>query len=248
LKRKTRWELLFFDTLIYLISALFILVLYPSSIYKLSMLQLCAYTLAGWLCVTVSRFAFHLYQKIWRYAGPMEYISLIAADGLATIVFLLLRAFIPNSITFVRAIALMMSNLLGCIMIRMLYQWVYLRRARTSRLEKSALFLLKLVTGSTFADEKSNTNRIKIAIVGAGSVGAMLADELIQNPRAIYEPVCFVDVDKQKTGREVFNLPVLNSTDDLRNRLQRYGVQEVVFPCYNVAINEKTPCFCVKWE
>ena len=122
MKRKIRWELLFFDTLIYLISSLFILVIYPSSIFILSPLQICLYTAVGWICITGFRMLFHLYHKIWRYAGPMEYISLLTADGAATIVFLLLRAVIPNSLTFVRAVSLMTLNLLGCIMIRMIYQ------------------------------------------------------------------------------------------------------------------------------
>ena len=64
---------------------------------------------------------------------------------------------------------------------------------------------------------------IKIAIVGAGSVGAMLADELIQNPRATYEPVCFVDVDEGKVGREVYGVPVLDSRADLSAKLQEKG-------------------------
>ena len=235
MKRKTRWELLFFDTLVYLTSALFILVVYPSSIYKLSHLQIAMYVVSGWLCITGFRFAFHLYQKIWRYAGPMEYISLIAADGLATVLFLLLREFIPNSLTFVRAISLMMTNLLGCIMIRMLYQWVYLRRSRASRLEKVSLFLLRMLTGATFANEKTNPNRIRIAIVGAGSIGAMLADELIQNPKANYKPACFVEIDEGKVGREIYGVPVIASSDRLGEELEKFGVQEVVFALPNVA-------------
>ena len=234
MKRKIRWELLFFDTLVYLICSLFILVIYPSSINKLTPLQVVLYIVVGWACVTLFRFFFRTYQKIWRYAGPMEYISLITADGLATVLFLLLRAIIPNSITFVRAISLMMSNLLGCIMIRMLYQWVYLRRAKASRLEKASLALLKIATGVRFADEKINANRIKIAIIGAGSVGAMLAEELVQNPRATYEPVCFVDVDEGKVGREVYGVPVIASDNDLSSEMEKRGVQEVVFALPNV--------------
>ena len=114
MKRKIRWELLFFDSLIYLFSALVILVLYPSSIVVLSPLQVAAYTLVGWICVTGARMMSHLYRKIWRYAGAMEYMTLIAADTLAIIVFLLLRAVIPNSITVVRSISLFSLNLLGC--------------------------------------------------------------------------------------------------------------------------------------
>ncbi len=244
MKRKIRWELLTFDTLVYLVSALFILVIYPSSINILSPLQVIMYITAGWICITGFRMAFHLYRKIWRYAGPMDYISLLMADGLATILFLLLRAFIPNSLTFVRAVSLMTLNILGCIMIRMIYQWVYQRRTHASRLEKVALTMLKGITGVSFANEINNTNRIKIAIVGAGSVGAMLADELIQNPRATYEPVCFVDLDEGKVGREVYGVPVISSTE-LSEDLGRYGVQEVVFALPSISTDRRQELYSI---
>ena len=235
MKRKNRWELLLFDTLVYAVTALFIMVIYPSSIRVLSPMQQVTYIIIGWVCVTGFRLAFHIYQKIWRYAGPMEYISLMAADGLATVLFLLLRTPIPETITFVRAIALMMANLLGCIMIRMLYQWVYQRRTRNSRFEKFSLALLKGITGVAFSSERINTNRIRIAIVGAGSVGAMLADELIQNPKATYEPACFLEIDEGKVGRQIYGVPVISpSSGDLKENLKKHRVQEIVFALPNI--------------
>ena len=199
--------------------------------------------------MTASRFAFHLYRKIWRYAGQADYISLIIADGIATVIFTLVRGFIPNTVTFVRGLSLFTINLLGCIVIRMIYQWIYQGRARDSRLEKFALRFLKLTTGTSFADEKKSSNRIKIAIIGAGSVGAMLADELKQNPRATYEPVCFVDVDAGKVGREVYGLPVLASTaPDLSNQLSARGVQEVVFALPNVPAERREELYKIYRE
>ena len=233
MKRSIRWELLIIDTLIYLISALLIFVMYPSAINHLTWTQVFLYSLIGWVCITGSRMVFHIYRKIWRYAGPMEYISLILADLVATGLIILLRELLVKEVTFMRAFSLVALNLLGCVIIRLVYQYAYQNRSKDLKHEKIMLGLLHL-TGTSFADEKVNTNRIKIAIVGAGSVGTMLAEELIQNPKATYEPVCFVDVDKQKAGREVYNLPVLNSTDDLHNRLQGYGVQEVVFAIPNI--------------
>ena len=176
---------------------------------------------------------FHIYRKIWRYAGPMDYISLILADFVATGVIILLRELLVKEVTFMRAFSLVALNLLGCMIIRLVYQYAYQNRSKDAKHEKIMLGLLHL-TGTTFTDENVNSNRIKIAIVGAGSVGTMLAEELIQNPKATYEPVCFVDVDKKKTGREVYNLPVLNSTGDLHNRLHGYGVQEIVFAIQNI--------------
>lgn len=234
LKRKIRWELLFFDSLVYLLSALFILVFYPSNIFILTPLQVAAYTVFGWICVTGTRFCLRIYRKIWRYAGQLDYISLMIADALATVVFTFTRAFIPNSLTFVRGLSLFTINLLGCIIIRMVYQYIYQGRAKNTRLEKIGLWTLNHLVGTNFANEKANGNRIKIAIVGAGSVGAMLADELKQNPRATYEPVCFVDVDKGKVGREIYGVPVLASSDSLPAQLTDLGVQEVVFALPNV--------------
>ena len=234
MKQKIRWELLFFDTLIFLISALLIFVFYPSAVYHLSAVQIVTYTLIGWACVTGSRLFFRIYMKIWRYAGPTDYIGLIVADLVATLVIIILREALVKEVTFMRAFALVALNLLGCIMIRLIYQWVYVNRSKGSKLEKAALKLLKIFTGTRFEGETINTNRIKIAIIGAGSVGTMLAEELIQNSKATYEPVCFVDVDKQKAGREAYGVPVIDSSEGLGEKLQAFGVQEVVFAIPNI--------------
>ena len=162
LKRKIRWELLFFDSLIYLLSALLILVIYPSSVYTMTKLQTCVYAIAGWICIIGIRMVFHLYRKIWRYAGFADYIMLMVADGIATIIFIIAREFFPKSITAMRVLSLFMINLLGCIVIRMVYQWIYQGRARDSKLEKALLWLLRHLTGTTFADEKKNLNKIKM--------------------------------------------------------------------------------------
>ncbi len=183
----------------------------------------------GYLCIYIFRLVFKVYEQIWRYAGPTEYIRLILADGLSCIAFLLLRRLAPQTMTFVRAISLFMASLLGCVVIRLMYQWVYLHRSSKSWLERTALTVLRLLTGTTFGEENISSNRIKIAIVGAGSVGAMLADELLQNPKATYEPVCFVDIDKGKVGREIYGIPVIDADESVGASFAKKGVQEVVF-------------------
>ena len=234
MKPKTRWELVLFDSLIYLASAMLILVVYPSNITEITTEQVIIFTLVGWVLVTGIRMFFHIYRKIWRYAGQNDYIMMILADGIAASLFLLFRALIPEVVTFVRAVSLFTLNLLGCIIVRLIYQNIYQARAKDSRTERVSLWLLKHLTGVDFGDETNNPNRIKIAIIGAGSVGTMLAEELLQNPRATYQPVCFVDVDEGKVGREVYGVPVLDSSDGLEAVLQDKGVQEVVFALPNV--------------
>ena len=224
-----------YDTLLYLFSAIFILVIYPTTIDPLNSWMQLVHTALGLVLVFAVRFLFKVYEQIWRYAGPLEYMRMIFAEALACFLFLGIRAALPQRITFVRSVALFMMDLLLCISVRLFYQLIYQRRTSTSAWEQIALKLLRFTTGASFADETPGRNRIKVAIVGAGSIGAMLADELIQNPKAVYEPVCFVDIDRGKTGREINGVPVLAVDENIHMRLNGYKVQEVVFALPNIS-------------
>lgn len=233
-KRTFRWTLVLYDLLIYLFSAIFILIIYPSTVDHLTNGEAAIYITVGCILLFTSRFCVKIYQQIWRYAGPTNYIRLLVSDAIACAAFVLLRSLLPARLTFVRSISVFCLNLLICIAVRLLYQWVYLRRAKKGMLEKILTRLLKTFTGITFTpDDIREQNRIRIAIIGAGSVGAMLAEELQQNPKATYEPVCFVDIDKEKVGRTLFNVPVLPNGDSLNSKLRALKTQEVVFALPN---------------
>ena len=237
-----RTEIAIIDALIYLTVALLIFVIYPSNIFVLSTELTIINIVLGFVCVAAGRICAGIYTQIWRYAGPKEYIRLIAADAAAGIVYVLLRVALDYRVTFMRAAALFTINLLACMTVRQIYQWIYQNRHSDSRLERAALKGLKILTGIGFSDDKEEApknNRIKIAIIGAGSVGAMLADELIQNPKATYEPVCFVDIDREKVGREIYGVPVLASDGKLQERLAALQVQEVVFALPNISTERR---------
>ena len=239
MKHKIRWTLLTYDALLYIVSCIFIFIIYPSSIDHLTVGQAFYHIAAGFCCIFLSRFFFRIYEQIWRYAGAQEYMRLLFADAIACILFVGARSLMPHRLTFVRAVSLIMMDLLWCIAMRLTYQLIYQKRTSSRWLEKTALILLKALTGTSFADEKPITNRIRIAIVGAGSVGTMLADELIQNPKATYEPVCFVDIDKGKAGREVFGIPVYPGDRNVSSLLTSQQVQEVVFALPNVTVEKR---------
>ncbi len=239
MRRKIRWALVAYDAVIYLLSSIFILVIYPSSIDRLTSGLIVIHIIIGYVCVFVARLFCKVYEYIWRYAGPKEYIRMIIADGIACLAFVVIRMLLPHRITFVRTVALVMMSLLGCIAIRLFYQLIYQKRTSNSLFEKVSLKLLNVLTGTAFSDEAPVRNRIRVAIIGAGSVGTMLADELIQNPKAVYEPVCFVDIDKGKTGREVYGIPVLAVDENIRSILDGYKVQEVVFALPNLSAERR---------
>ena len=236
-----RWNLVFIDMLCYAAVCLMILVVYPTTIDRLTPVETFANALLGLVCVFVPRLLLGIYQCIWRYAGPGQYIWLMLADTIAAVAFLPMRRLVPGSVSFMRAISLFMLDLLGVILMRLLYQHVYQRRSSRNVLERTALKLLQWFTGVTFPEEHmlSRDQRIKVAIIGAGSVGAMLADELLQNPKAVYQPVCFVDVNQEKVGRSIYGIPVLDGQTALGKELAGLGVQEVVFALPNVSAERK---------
>ncbi len=244
MQHKKRWGLVLYDLFFYLLSATFILIIYPSTIIKLTLTDIVVHFVVIYACIFAARLVSRVYEQIWRYAGPKAYIRLLFADTVACIVFLFLRPLFPDSITFVRAVALFMLNLLFCLAIRLVYQWIYQNRSSKNRLAKGSLLLLRRLAGMTFTDETSSMNRIRIAIIGAGSVGAMLADELLQNPKAAYSPVCFVDIDKEKVGREIYGLPVLSSSaEGFAETLSSLSVQEVVFALPNISTERRTELY-----
>ena len=70
-------------------------------------------------------------------------------------------------------------------------------------------------------------------------IGVMLADELIKNPKALYQPVCFVDIDKEKAGREIYGIPVLLGEKEMGGKLSDYSVQEVIFALPNITTEQR---------
>ena len=119
-----RWNLVFIDMLCYAVVCLMILVVYPTTIDRLTPVETFANALLGLVCVFVPRLLLGIYQCIWRYAGPGQYIWLMLADTIAAVAFLPMRRLVPGSVTFMRAISLFMLDLLGVILMRLLYQHV----------------------------------------------------------------------------------------------------------------------------
>lgn len=158
------------------------------------------------------------------------YIRLITADAVGGTLLILSRRFdfIP-SITFVRTLVLVAINLLMTISVRILYQFMY-----QTTFDNPVKLALRWFFNTFMGTEIETTshvavNRIKIAVVGAGHVGVSLAEDLIRNRNAGYVPVCLVDVNEKKVGREIYGLPVFAENEEfLRQKLIQMGVQEVV--------------------
>ena len=152
MRQRIRWKLFLFDLLFYLFAAVFILVIYPSSVDKLTAAEQVIYIVFGAVCVFVLRFAFLIYNRIWRYAVHLDYLRMVVADLTGGLAFVLLRGLIPiRRITFVRAVSIIFLNLLGAICMRLVYQFAYQNRNQESKAQRLVLRALQAVTGVEFA-------------------------------------------------------------------------------------------------
>ena len=178
-----------------------------------------------------SRLFLNVYGQIWRYGGIESYLRLFASDALAflfELVFCLVFDYAPFST--LRLFTISCAYLLFCIAIRMLYRFAYKFASSASPFGKLLNSLLLVMAGKKLLkDRVKDAKTIRVAIVGAGRTGSSLLEELADNPLLRYNPVCFVDIDPVKIGRQVRGLPVFSENDSLLLRLRDMDVSEVLF-------------------
>ena len=66
-----------------------------------------------------------------------------------------------------------------------------------------------------------------------------LAEELLNNEEAAYIPRCFIDICKEKVGREIHGIPVWSEDEATFNRLGEFEVQEIIFAIPSMDADKK---------
>ena len=235
-----RWLLVFYDLVVF--SAVsFLLFFVYKGIEDLSTAERIIQSAAAFVIIFVCRIVFSVYRLVWRYGGIQSYIRMIISDFCAFVVYILIRQVIPaQKISALSTISLFCMDLLGAMVMRMIYRYAYKFGNKSTAEGKFLRGLLYVFSGNSVnADSTIGTNKINIAIVGAGRVGTSLATELTSNASSAYLPRCFIDTNNEKIGKEIFGLPVIDEADVNVGILARYEVQEVVFAIPNAAPEEK---------
>lgn len=74
----------------------------------------------------------------------------------------------------------------------------------------------------------SSTKVQRVAIVGAGDVGATVAGDLLSRRGLGMRPVIFLDDDRSKWRRQIHGIPVVDSPDSLAYAKERYGLDSII--------------------
>lgn len=237
-RHSIRWMLVLYDVFIYSFVAVLLLVLYGGN-DKLTSIGIIQQIALSMTCVFIVRLVGNVYGQVWRYGGIQCYIRLLFADFIAFLIYLFLELLLPvDRITFARMLSLVSVNTLGALSIRMMYRYAYKRGNQDTSFGKFLAKMLKIVSGIETANDKE-VQKIKVAIIGAGRVGVGLAEELLSSSESAYLPRCFIDANKEKTGREVHGIPVWSNEDTTFKKLAEYEIQEIIFAIPNMAAERK---------
>ena len=223
--------LVLYDLVMLGLVSVLLLVFYPSSYYPITKLEALEHYLLAAGCMLGARTLGNSYNNVWRYGGNNLYINLICYDALAGAVYFVLQRLLPlRNVEFLRAVTLFSLNLLGDILMRQLYQYLYDANSRSSKAANVLRVVTRKLTGIRAEPMQSGRDRrINIAIIGAGRVGAGLAADLASNPGAAYTAKFFVDIDRNKIGRSINGIPVLSDREADERAFRDYNIQEVVF-------------------
>ena len=223
-----RWMLVLYDLIVYAIIAFILLVIHGGT-DKLTTIGILQQVALSVFCIFVIRILGKVYGQVWRYGGVKCYIRLICTDSIAFLLYLCLELLLPvQKITIERMLSLACMNLLAAMTLRLMYHYTYKYANLNSFGGKCLSMLLRLFSGMETENAKE-IQKIKVAIIGAGRVGVSLAEELINNSKASYTPKVFIDINKEKVGRNIRGIPVWSEDEASLHRLRESEVQEIIF-------------------
>ena len=235
-KRKTaiRWALVLYDAFIIIGVEMLFLIIYNGS-SKLDTMSLFTHGFTVRVSIICFRFIFNIYRTIWRYGGIQNYMKLMASDGFAFILYLLLCRFVfpIGRLSVVTMLAMVSMVLLFSLVMRMAYRYAFKCGNKDTVFGRFLLWMLSFFGGINIT-RFQEIRRIKVAILGAGNLGNTLYDEIGMDDRSPFEVRCFIDSDKEKIGRYINNCIVLDeNTISPEQLIQDYDIQQVFFAVHN---------------
>lgn len=237
-KKNVKWPLIIYDLAVFIIASIILLIIY-GGVEKLSVSGIAEQMVLAGACVFGVRLIGNIYSQVWRYGGIQCYIRLLATDSIAFVLYFCLELLLPVSkITFARMLSLISLNLLGTLAMRMMYRYAYKCGNQANLRGRILSQLLYMVSGLESGCDKE-VQKIKVAIIGAGRVGVSLAEELLNNKESAYVPRCFIDVAKEKVGREIHDIPVYSEDEATFAKLGELEVQEIIFAIPSMEAEKK---------
>ena len=238
---KHSWQLIKYDLALLFVSMSSLLMLVDVRSYLFGVREFLLYSAVWGTCLFLSRAKLGIYSHIWRYGNAALYLRLMIADALAGFLAHLyaLWMHIPQALSPALT-SIGLFNLLLAIAMRLTYQYLLDNASRQSWKILQSQHLAKTLLNVDIKSEKTaKWQRKNAAIVGAGRLGADLMDELLKNPRATYQPCCFVEVDPEKIGRQINGIRIYAESDMTAGLAENLSIDTFIFAISDMTVERR---------
>lgn len=175
-----------------------------------------------YVLVILSRVLSGSYSCIWRYADATVFIKLLFADVVSFVVFFFAGRFTKTlSIGFAYSITIFLFFSFITLFSRFFYQYLYELHGYGLKIPGNSFLF-----GEYKASNK-NEDKIKVAIVGAGSTGVRTLTA-IRKSNSNFEPIAFIECNKSKIGANVNGIHVYIENAFTMKTLKEKGVEAVI--------------------
>ncbi|HGJ67689.1 TPA: NAD-dependent epimerase/dehydratase family protein, partial [bacterium] len=162
------------------------------------------------IVVTVVRiatfFGFKLYKPVWRYASVNEFLNILKAVTLGSVIFIV-AMFVSRQLFYSRAV----------IAIDWALNLIFIGMTKFA----SRIF-------GEYWHSASLEPETRVIIVGAGSTGQSALREMREHNGKHYRPVGFIDDDPEKQGKSILGIEVLGTTGNILSVIRKFRVNEVL--------------------
>lgn len=156
------------------------------------------------------------YSSLWRYAGDEEILSIMMSSVIYT------------------AISIMIHRILGY-NYSILFYLVYVIFIAASTIGVRLCYR----SGRRLANRGYIEEESRVLLVGAGTAGHVVINEIKRNPQMKKKIVGLLDDDINKVGRRIHNIKILGTTDDVEKIVNQHHIDEIIITMANISKEEK---------
>jgi len=164
------------------------------------------------ISISICQYLLKTYDNIWRYAEGNEYVRLMLGMIAGYIIYIVISHMIfIHKTSAIFSAATCSISIFFMLLMRFIYR----------------IYLVKI---------KMNINKkIPMAIIGAGSVGVRLMEEIQYNTNSNNEIYCFFDDNTEKIGKKIRGIKVLGPIDRFNDLIKNTPISEVIIAIPNLS-------------
>ncbi len=212
-------NLLILDVL-FIVIAYFLVTMMIHNIYETTNIMLenafaVLFAIIAFVCVI---FVSSMYRIVWVLGGTRDYIKLIAACVIASVLSVTFNMFFYKTFYFKLSVCATAAASAMIIGMRMAVRAIH------------NIYAARVTAG---AEQK------RLMIVGAGSSAAILLKDIANNENLNYDVVCFVDDDPNKRGAIISGIRVMGTRRDIKDLAAKLNIDEILVAIPSADVNTR---------